>query len=257
MKSTDAVEFELRDHLALVRLNRPAVHNAVDEEVMSRLEALLDEIEPQSEIRSLILTGAGTETFCAGGDLAYFATLTSREEGLAMSRRMQALLNRFEAGRFFTIAAVNGQALGGGCEVLTACHYRIASASATFSYRQAPNGLITGWGGGVRLLRLVGRSRALRLLLTGERIGANEALRVGLVDQVVASGELLDASLRFAQVVSEQPAGAVRAFLELVSPGAGDHVALIDRETELFGDLWVGEDFRSVLSRFAQRRQKP
>jgi enoyl-CoA hydratase/carnithine racemase len=255
--STASVEFELSGSFGILRINRPTVHNAVDEDVMSRLETLLDEIEPRTEVRSLILTGAGDETFCAGGDLGYFADLPSRQTGIAMSRRMQALLNRLAGKRFFTIAAVNGQALGGGCEVLTACHFRIAAASARFSYRQAPNGLITGWGGGARLFRLVGRSQALRLLLTGERIDAGEALRIGLVDRVVAPGELLEASTRLAGVVGEQPATAVRAFLELASIAEGDvSDSPVDRETELFGDLWIGEDFRTVLSRFSKRRQE-
>lgn len=253
--SSEAVEFELRDRVGILRLNRPAVHHAVDEAVMSGLETVLDDLERRPEIRSLILTAAGTETFCAGGDLGYFATLTSREAGLAMSRRMQTLLDRFDSRRFFTIAAVNGRALGGGCEILTACHFRIAAANASFSYRQAPNGVITGWGGGARLFRLVGRPQALRLLLTAERIDAAEALRIGLVDRVVPAAELLEEALKLAGSVAQQPADAVRAFLELASRFSdGDREAVI-REAESFADLWLGNDFRAVLSRFERRRR--
>jgi enoyl-CoA hydratase/carnithine racemase len=252
--SADVVTFEIQPGTGVIRLNRPDVHNVVDEAVMVRLESILDRVESDQEVRAVVLTGAGEETFCAGGDLRYFAALRTREEGLRMSRRMQAILDRLWAGPRVVIAAVNGQALGGGGEMLTACHFRVAATTATFAFRQAANGITTGWGGGARLFRLVGRSQALRLLLTAERIDAGEALRIGLVDRVVPSEELMSEAVDLARRVNQNPAGAIQAFLELARwIDRGDMEVAVERETELFGDRWVSEDFRRIVSEFLDR----
>ncbi len=250
----DVIEFTVRDQTAIVRLNRPEVHNSVDKAVMGQLESILDRIEEDSGIRTLILTGTGNQSFCAGGDLDYFASLKTREEGLHLSMRMQAIFDRIWNGDKVSIAAVNGQALGGGCEILTACHFRIASEHASFSYRQAQNGIITGWGGGVRLFRQLGRSQALRLLLTSESIDAPEALRISLVDRVVPPDKLMDTCLEFAAKIRQSSPAAVSAFLRLaraLDSRDFDHARTV--ETETFADLWVGEDFRNFLERFSEK----
>lgn len=249
------LDFEIQENSAILRLNRPEVHNSVNEEMMAALEQRLDEIEADAGLRTIILTGAGSQTFCAGGDIRYFSTLRTREACLEMSRRMQAILQRLKYGKRVAIAAVNGQALGGGCEILTACHIRIAAAPAQFSFRQAPNGIITGWGGGKRLLRLVGKTRALRLFLAGERIDAAEALRIGLIDQVVDAWELLPAALNLAKLINRNPRPAVEAFLELAALSeTGDWETLREFETQRFADLWMGEDFRAFVERYLDEK---
>ncbi len=253
--TADPVRFERRHQIGILVLNRPEVHNAVNAAVMERLESLLGRLEHDRGLRVLILTGAGSETFSAGGDLGYFSTLTSRRQCLGMSRRMQAILRRLEDGPQVVIAALNGNALGGGCEIATACHLRIAASTARFSFRQAAMGVVTGWGGGVRLFRLVGRATALRLLLTAETIDAAEALRIGLVDRVAAPEALIDEALALAaQIVANSPA-AVGAFLELARAIAqtGPEAA-VETETRLFGECWVGEDFRGRLADWQKRR---
>lgn len=205
--------------------------------------------------QTLIITGSGTETFCAGSDLRYFATLQSRESGLRMSMRMQSILGRLWNGTRVVIAAVNGQALGGGCEILTACHFRIAASTASFAFRQAANGLITGWGGGVRLFHLVGRAQALKLLLTAERIDAAEALRIGLIDRVVSPDELMSAAFDLEHRICENSSRAIRSFLELSNQiHRVDFDTTVSYETKLFGDCWVGEDFRRALIEFLKGR---
>ncbi len=252
--SRSVVEFEVEGQVALIRLNRPEVHNAVNEEVMDRLEAVLDRIDQDDRIRVIILTGAGKESFCAGGDLKYFATLKSRDQALQMSRRMQAILNRLYLGDRVVIAAINGQALGGGCEILTACHFRIAADHATFSFRQAANGIISGWGGGVRLLHLLGRNRALRLLLTAEMFDARFGADIGFLDDVVP-GNRLDEQVRvFADKILQNSPEAVRTFLRLSNLWQEGNIPEAVRfETEKFADLWVGEDFREWLNRFLKK----
>ena len=251
----DVVVFESTDGAGIVRLNRPDVHNAINEVVMQTLESVFDRVEADPKIRALIITGTGSKSFCAGGDLQYFATLDTREKGIEMSRRMQVLLDRLWSGQKPAIAAINGQALGGGCELLTACHFRIAASNANFVYRQAENGLITGWGGGMRLFQLVGRTHALKLLLTGDSIDAAEALRIGLIDQIEEPQKLLKASVSFAKKISRHSAALVAAILELARLHLkGDIERAIERETELFGDRWTSEEFKQAIKAFQDKR---
>lgn len=245
------LEFQNQQKIALVYLNRPDVHHAIDEHTMKELQVAVDQIYSKETVRAIILTATGTETFCAGGDLSYFAGLKTGKQAAEMSRRMQQLLDRLWSGDKVVIAAINGQALGGGCEILTACHFRIASENARFSFRQAANGIITGWGGGGRLFALLGRSKALRILLLAETIDAEEAQNLGLVDRVVASRYLLKEALVLANKICEKPAPAIRSFLHLYRNFDQTSWQEINcLETELFSELWMGEDFRSWLEDF-------
>ncbi len=240
------------EEVVIVQLNRPGQSNSVNDIVMEQLETILDDLNDKIQI--IILTAAGDKVFCAGGDLRYFSTLKTRSDGEAMSLRMQAILRRLWEGDRVVIGAVNGKALGGGCEILTACHFRIVSEDGTFQFVQAKNGLTTGWGGGVRLLRLLGRTQALRLLITGECIDACEAKRIGFVDRVVSGDSLESAALEMAREISNNSPSAVRAFLKLVSCDDRFEVErLTNLETEFFADSWESNDFREALSVFLRR----
>jgi enoyl-CoA hydratase/carnithine racemase len=251
----EVVGLELVGEAAVLRLDRPEVHNAIDAAVMEALEAHLETLDARSEVRTVVLTGAGRRSFCAGGDLRYFARLESRESGLEVSARMRRILDRLGSHHRVTIAAVNGQALGGGCEISLACHFRIAADTATFTFLQAANGIFTGWGGGARLFRLLGRSHALRLLLTGEKVDAAEAHRIGLVDRVVPADDLLDQTLAFADTIHRHPRSVVSAFLDLAETvETGDPRAVARKEAELFADRWTSDDFRRQIANFLERR---
>ena len=251
MTSTNLIELEYRDNFAILRFNRPDVHNAINEEMMTQWEAHIDSIEADSKIRAIIITGKGKKSFCAGGDLKYFASLNSKKACIKMSNRMQSLINRISMGKKFVVAAINGQALGGGCEISVACHYRIASSNASFAFRQAPNGIITGWGGGKRILNLVGKSSALRFLLTGERIDAKEALRTGLVNQVVESDALLPAAENLVRKINQNPQESIEAFLKMANIiETGNASDLIKFETKTFPDLFLGEYFQNILKNY-------
>ena len=253
--SEDVVAFEATDAIGIVRLNRPKAHNAINEPVMDVLESVFDRVEADPQLRALIITGTKEKSFCAGGDLHYFATLDTREKGIEMSRRVQKLLDRLWSGHKPVIAAINGQALGGGCEIMTACHFRIAASTANFSYRQAANGLITGWGGGARLFHLVGRTQALKLLLTGETIDATTAQQIGLIDQIVEPRNLLEAAQAFAKRISRHSPGVVAAILELAKLHYQcDIDKAIERETELFGDRWTSDEFKQAIKAFQDKR---
>jgi enoyl-CoA hydratase/carnithine racemase len=244
------LDLDIKKHFAILTLNRPQVHNAVNDEMMSELEAALDTIEANEKIRCIVLTGKG-KSFCAGGDLKYFAKLFTVDEVEEMSRRMQQILDRLYFGKNFVIAAINGAALGGGCEILTACHYRIAADTATFAFRQTPNGITTGWGGGRRLLVQLKRSNALRLLLTGETIDAVQAVDIGLIDEAVPPTSLINRTLQFIETILQNDPDAQRAILKLAQKMmTADWETLAKLETQQFVDCWMGPRFKSILSKY-------
>lgn len=254
MEMEKTVLYEIRKQTAIVRINRPRVHNSIDAAVMSRLEEIIADLNDRNEIISVILTAAGSKSFCAGGDLKYFATFKTPQQVSDFSRRLRKILESLSGGRRFVIAAINGLALGGGCEILTACHYRIAAEHARFSFRQAANGILTGLGGGPRLFQLVGRSKALRLLLTSDRIDAPEALKIGFVDEVVPTRELLPAALNLSNRIAQNPLSAVRAFLKMENTlYSGEKPSLPDLEIKQFVKLWFGNDFQGWLRAFLKK----
>ena len=250
------VTFEAAGGIGVITLNRPEVHNAVDASVMQSLEEILDGVDRRPDLQVLIVTGAGRRTFCAGGDLKYFAGLKDRESGRAMSRRMSAILSRLADGPRPVIAAVGGDALGGGCEVLVACHLRVAAPTARFSFRQAAMGVVTGWGGGVRVLRLLGRARALRLLLSAETIDAAEARRVGLVDFVASDGNsVMEEAMALARRIAANAPESIAAFLELARTYEAEGSVVAERcEADLFAQGWVGEHFRRRITEWTEGR---
>lgn len=263
MASNGAVAADAHAHLdrhgavAVLRLDRPAVHNVVGLATIDRLEALLDELDGWQDVVVLVLTGTGEKTFCAGSDLGDLATVDDREAALDMSPRMQGILDRLDRGPRVTLAALNGSAYGGGCELLTACHLRIAAAGSRFSFRQAKMGVSTGWGGGGRLFRLVGRSHALRLLLTADTISADEALRIGLVDQVVPGDRVLDETLELAQRIAGNHPPSLAAFLALANLADQEtHNAILAEERRLFGELWRDNTFWENVEAWKVRRQQ-
>ncbi len=254
---SDVMELEFKDGAAFLRLNRPEVHNVVNEAVMDAWEASLDRIEAQEGIHAVVLTGAGDKTFCAGGDLRYFSSLTTRDQVLAMSRRMQAILNRLYEGPRPVIGALNGSAYGGGCEVLTACHYRVAVETAHFQFRQTAMGVVTGWGGGLRLLRQIGKGHALELLLAGDRIDSGTALRMGLIDRIVHPASLMEEASKFAYRIAERSPDAIAAFLELARFAQDNETnAIREKETSLFADCWMGPWFSNAMDGFLNRKKK-
>lgn len=242
------VKYSVSAAVGTICINRPDDRNAIDARVMERLETILYEIETNPGVRVLIVTAAGARAFCAGGDLDYFRTLRGRRAGLAMARRMQAILYRLHTGDRVVIAAINGKAIGGACEILTACHLRVASARSSFAFLHARNGLTTGWGGGLRLIDLIGRGQASRLLLTGEEFDAREAHRIGFVDMVTPTRRALNVARDIAARVAQNAPGSVRAFQQLLRAAAGRRTkSITELETRLFGEAWVSEEFISKL----------
>ncbi|HSB73498.1 MAG TPA: enoyl-CoA hydratase/isomerase family protein [Candidatus Methylomirabilis sp.] len=248
------VGLEIVERVATLTIRRPEVKNAIDLATMDELDRSVAALETDRSLQAVILTGAGG-TFVSGGDLKSLERLEGIEAGRAMSRRMQAVLQRLEGLEVPVIAAIEGHALGGGAEVALACDIRIAASDARIGFKQIALGIMVGWGGGQRLRALVGRGRALELLLTGDIFSGEEAFRLGLVDRVTPPGQALVEAEALARRVAAQPPLAVRAIKRALYQGEGmprDHG--IAFEAECFARLWGSRDHGEAVKAYFEKR---
>jgi enoyl-CoA hydratase len=247
--------FDLRDAVATVTVNRPDKLNALNAAVIAELGDVAGRVEKDPAIRGVILTGAGSKAFVAGADIGELAA-QGPVDGKARALEGQRAFRSLERCGKPVLAAVNGFALGGGCELAMACHLRVASEQARFGQPEVKLGIGPGYGGTVRLPRLVGRGRALELLLTGQMIDAQEAWRIGLVNRVVPADRLLSESEQILRSILENGPLAVRACLEAVDTGldiGADEALLL--EANLFGLLSGTADMREGTAAFIEKRK--
>ena len=247
------VTLDVADRVATITVNRPDKLNALNAATIAGLDAAIDEARARDDVAAVILTGAG-RAFVAGADIAEIVA-ASPSEARALALRGQAMMRKFETSPKPTIAAVNGFALGGGCELAMACHVRIAADGAKFGQPEVKIGILPGYGGTQRLPRLVGKGRALQLLLSAEQIDAAEAYRIGLVNRVVPGGELLAAArAMLAPMLANGPA-AVALCVEAVDRGLDmgldDALAF---EAACFGLLAATADMREGMTAFLEKR---
>jgi len=246
--------FEIKDGVAFVTVNRPDKLNALNDQVMAELGHAAERIASEDAIQGVLLTGAGPKAFVAGADIGDLAK-QGPFDGKARALRGQAVLRRLETCGKPVVAAVNGFALGGGCELAMACHIRIASENAKFGQPEVKLGIAPGYGGTQRLPRLVGKGVALQLILTGEMIDAQEAYRIGLVNKVVPAAELLAASEQLLRGILTMGPLAVRLALEAVDQGLEmtlDEGLLL--EANHFGLLAATQDMKEGLTAFLEKR---
>ncbi len=247
--------FEIKDDIGVLTINRPKVLNALDDKTFSEMECLLYQLINEDKVKALIITGAGEKSFVAGADISQF-TKMSPDDAAKASRRGQELFGLIENLPFPVIAAVNGYALGGGCELALAAHVRIASQNAKIGVPEVKLGLIPGYGGTQRLMRLVGKGRALQMILSGDPIDAQEAYRIGLVNKVVVLEELIEAAFDMARSFLKNGPIALRFAIEAVNHGA--EITLIEGtrlESKLFGLLFSTEDMKEGVSAFLEKRK--
>jgi enoyl-CoA hydratase len=246
---------ERHDGVMVVTINRPKVLNALNAQTLTELGQVLDEVERDDTVRVIVLTGAGDRSFVAGADINELA-VQSPVGGREHARRGQAIFDRLEHLGKPVIAAVNGFALGGGCELAMACTMRLAADTAKFGQPEINLGLIPGYAGSQRLPRLVGRGRALELLLAGDAISADDAFRIGLVNRVVPAAELMTEARALADKLAAKPAVAARYILEAVSGGLEMSFAdAADYEATLFGLVSTTDDMHEGTRAFLEKRK--
>jgi enoyl-CoA hydratase len=249
------LDLELRPPIAQVTLNRPKVLNALNAATFAELNAAMTAVADDPSIRVVLLTGAGGRAFAAGADIRELSSAGTPEEGRAFALRGQAVFRRIETLGKPVIACIQGFALGGGCELALACTLRIAADDARLGQPEALLGVIPGYGATQRLPRLVGRGAALKLLLTGEIINAQEALRIGLVDEVVPAAELMTRAEAIGQAIAQKAPLAIAETLRVVEDGLALPLELgLLREAEIFGRLCGTADKAEGTQAFLEKR---
>jgi enoyl-CoA hydratase len=253
--TSDRVLVRQDGRVLTLTLNRPDVLNAIDAMMVEALDDVVGRAAGDAGVGAIVITGAGDRAFAAGADIGELAADTP-SDARARAQRVQAVFTRIETLGIPVIAAVNGFALGGGCELALACTVRLAAETATFGQPEINLGLIPGYGGTQRLPRLIGRGWALELLLTGNRMSAEEALRVGLVTRVVPAARLLDEAQAMAAALAAKPRLAMQALLAAV--GQGPTPPLADgqaHEAALFGLVAATDDRREGTRAFLEKRR--
>jgi enoyl-CoA hydratase len=240
--------------IATVTLDRPEVLHALDAVMFDELEHAFGELGADASVRVILLTGSGERAFAAGADIRAL-TETDSTSGRATSERGQQVFLRMERCGKPVIACVNGVALGGGCELALACTFRIASERSKLGLPELKLGLIPGYGGSQRLPRLIGKSAALRLMLTGVAVDATEALRLGLVDEVVPAGELMIRARAVAESIAAMAPLAISGAMQSVARGEGMPIEdAMKVEATIFGELCGTADKREGLAAFLEKR---
>jgi enoyl-CoA hydratase len=255
LSDDNLINVEDRGWLLVVTLDRAEKRNALTRAMLERLRELFSSLRERSELRAVILTGAGPEAFCAGTDIEELSRLDAAR-ARAASLRGQAVCDAIELCGVPVIAALNGVAAGGGCELALACHLRVAARHATLSLPETRLGVLPAYGGTQRLARAVGTGRALAAMLAGDALAADEALRLGVVNRVADADQLMAEAETLAREVCEHAPLAVRACLEAVTRGARttleEGLAL---EAELFARLFTSEDVREGTRAFLEKRK--
>jgi enoyl-CoA hydratase len=251
----DNLLIERDDAVAIVTFNRPKVLNALNGQTLTELAAALAAFKHDAGVRAIVLTGAGEKSFVAGADINELAVL-SPVAGKDHARRGQQIFDEIEQLGKPVIAAINGFALGGGCELAMACTIRIAADHARFGQPEINLGLIPGYAGSQRLPRLVGKGVALEVLLTGDMIGAQRAYEIGLVNRVVPAAELMGEAKKLAHALASKAPIAVRYILDAVNQGLESPFAVGEQlETSLFGTIASSEDMREGTKAFLDKRK--
>ena len=246
---------EKKGSIAVATINRPKALNALNSQVLEDLNELLDLVKADEEIRALVLTGSGEKAFVAGADIAEMSTLT-KTEGEAFGKKGNDVFRKLETLPIPTVAAVNGFALGGGCELSMSCDIRICADTAVFGQPETGLGITPGFGGTQRLARLVGPGMAKQLIYTAKNIKADEALRIGLVNAVYPLEELMPAAEKLAATIAKNAPIAVRACKKAINEGLEakmDDAVVI--EEKLFGSCFETADQQEGMGAFLEKRK--
>jgi len=248
------VKSQLNGSILTITIDRPKALNALNKDVLTELKQVIDGIDV-NVVRCVIVTGSGDKSFVAGADIAYMQNM-SKDEGREWGRFGNSVLRALELLPVPVIAAVNGFALGGGCELAIACDIRIASDNASFGQPEVGLGITAGFGGTQRLGRLIGEGAAKYLLYTAARVKAQEALTMGLVQQVVPAAELMDTAMKMAEMIAGNAPIAVRETKRAIEEGRSlDMDGAIEAEAKCFGACFASADQREAMSAMLEKRK--
>ena len=252
---SDKILYQLDpDGVAVITFNRPHAKNALDLAAMAHFAEIIDHVADESEVRAVIVTGAGNEAFCSGGDLVELGQRPTEDDAREFITLMGDALLRLERLPVPVIAAINGYALGGGSEIAVACDLRVVDEKARMGFVQMRLGLSPGWGAGQRLMRLLGYARAMDVLLSGHVMHAPELVERGLATRVAEAGEALERALIFARRIAAEPPDAVRAVKALLQAGLNHpYEDALRIERDLFPPLWAAEPHLKAVDSFLKR----
>lgn len=241
--------------IATITINRPNKLNALNKETIQELHQAIETLEKETTIGVIIITGSGEKAFVAGADIAEFANFSPSEGAKLAEQGQELLFDYIENLTKPVIAAVNGFALGGGLELAMSCHFRVASDNAKMGLPEVSLGLIPGYGGTQRLPQLIGKGRAMEMIMTAGMIPADEAFRLGLVNHVVPQNELLDFCKGIAQRISKNSPVAIGQAIKAVNANYEDGINGYTTEIELFGQCFSTEDFKEGTTAFLEKRK--
>lgn len=253
--------FTVENGIALITVNRPDKMNALNKTVIDELSTALDEVYKNPEIKTAIITGAGPKAFVAGADISEFLSL-SNEQGKELAHRGQEMVfNKIENCPKPVVAAVNGFALGGGCELAMACHFRLASENAKFGQPEVNLGLIPGYGGTQRLTQLVGKGKAMELMMTAHMMDANEAKQLGLVNHVTTAETLLEHTKQILEIIMGKGPNAINKIINCVNAAVVSDSAFTngksgyEKEIEAFGECFGTSEMKEGVTAFLEKRK--
>lgn len=241
-----------KNRVSILTINRPEKLNALNGAVLSELDQLFQSIRNDHKTGALIITGAGEKAFVAGADIKELSSLT-KQQGENLSAAGQAVFNQIESFSKPVIALINGYALGGGAELAMACHIRIATENALIGLPEVSLGLIPGYGGTQRLPNLVGKSKAMEMVLTGQSVKADEALRIGLINQVKSADDVLEYTIKLAEKMLENSPLALEKAIEAINSVYSNN--RYTKEATLFGQLCDTNDFKEGTNAFLEKRK--
>jgi len=238
-----------------ITINRPDKLNALNKTVIEELGAVIDEVYNNKEIRSAVITGSGPKAFVAGADISEFISMDGHAGKVLAQKGQDLVFSKIENCPKPIVAAVNGFALGGGCELAMACHFRLCSENAKFGQPEVNLGLIPGYGGTQRLTQLAGKGKAMELMMTGNMIDANEAKQLGLVNYVTTPDELLDKTKSLLQIINTKAPLAVKHVIALTNMAAYGASDGLQKEVQAFGELFDTKDAKEGATAFLEKRK--
>lgn len=246
---------ELDKGIMTITINRPDKMNALNKDVIAELGQAMDDVYTNAEVKTVIITGAGEKSFVAGADISEFLSLDAAGGAALAKIGQDSVFNKIENCPKPVVAAVNGFSLGGGCELAMACHFRVAATNAKFGQPEVNLGLIPGYGGTQRLTQLVGKGKAMELMMTADMIGAEEAKTLGLVNHVVAPEELINKAKEILLKIQTKAPVAVAQVIACVNDAAKCNAHGFDNEIERFGACFTTEDMKEGTGAFLEKRK--